>query len=232
MALGGGVELALACHAIVATPKASLAFPETGIGIYPGLGGTQRTPRRIGTGLAKWLVLSGQTLGAEEARAIGLIDKVVPYDKIDAAIAETIAEGRTDSKRTVPGTHSDRGGVLRPSRCRCSARGLGAAERRSACRQGCQENRRQGARRAAPGGRAHRSGFDQDRSMKDSRWSCPTSKRFLPRRTPTRGCRAWASGRRCSRASSVRLQPSFPITRARATASRRPRRSSKILRST
>ena len=67
MALGGGVELALACHAIVATPKASLAFPETGIGIYPGLGGTQRTPRRIGTGLAKWLVLSGQTLGAEEA---------------------------------------------------------------------------------------------------------------------------------------------------------------------
>ena len=105
MALGGGVELALACHAIVATPKASLAFPETGIGIYPGLGGTQRTPRRIGTGLAKWLVLSGQTLGAEEARAIGLVDKVVPYDKIDAAIAETIAEGRTDSKRTVPGTH-------------------------------------------------------------------------------------------------------------------------------
>ena len=50
LALGGGVELALACHAIVATPKASLAFPETGIGIYPGLGGTQRTPRRVGTG--------------------------------------------------------------------------------------------------------------------------------------------------------------------------------------
>jgi enoyl-CoA hydratase / 3-hydroxyacyl-CoA dehydrogenase len=105
MALGGGVELALACHAIVATPKASLAFPETGIGIYPGLGGTQRTPRRIGTGLAKWLVLSGQTLGAEEAQAIGLIDKVVPYDQIDAVIAETIAAGRMESKRIVPGTH-------------------------------------------------------------------------------------------------------------------------------
>ena len=91
LALGGGVELALACHAIVATPKASLAFPETGIGIYPGLGGTQRTTRRVGTGLAKWLVLTGQTLGAEEALAIGLVDEVVPHDKLDAAIAEAIA---------------------------------------------------------------------------------------------------------------------------------------------
>jgi enoyl-CoA hydratase/3-hydroxyacyl-CoA dehydrogenase len=106
LALGGGVELALACHAIVATPKASLAFPETGIGIYPGLGGTQRTPRRIGTGLAKWLVLSGQTLGADEALAIGLIDKVVPYEQLDAAITDTIAAGRpTVARRGIPGTH-------------------------------------------------------------------------------------------------------------------------------
>ena len=104
--------------------------------------------------------LSGQTVGAEEARAIGLIDKVVPYDKIDAAIAETIAEGRTDSKRTVPGTHTTVAD-LRPSRYRCSACRLGAAERRSACCQGGQENRRQSAGRAAPGGRAHRSGFYQ-----------------------------------------------------------------------
>jgi enoyl-CoA hydratase/3-hydroxyacyl-CoA dehydrogenase len=94
LALGGGVELALACHAIVATPKATLAFPETGIGIYPGLGGTQRTPRRVGTGLAKWLILSGQTIDAKEALAIGLVDKVVPYENLDAAIAETIAAGR------------------------------------------------------------------------------------------------------------------------------------------
>jgi enoyl-CoA hydratase / 3-hydroxyacyl-CoA dehydrogenase len=94
LALGGGVELALACHAIVATPKATLAFPETGIGIYPGLGGTQRTPRRIGTGLAKWLILTGQTIDAKEALAIGLVDKVVPYENLDGAIAETIAAGR------------------------------------------------------------------------------------------------------------------------------------------
>jgi enoyl-CoA hydratase/carnithine racemase len=93
LALGGGVELALACHTIVATPKASFAFPETGIGIYPGLGGTQRTPRRVGTGLAKWLILSGQTVGADEALTIGLIDRVVPYEKLDQTIATMISAG-------------------------------------------------------------------------------------------------------------------------------------------
>jgi enoyl-CoA hydratase / 3-hydroxyacyl-CoA dehydrogenase len=107
LALGGGVELALACHAIVASPKASLAFPETGIGIYPGLGGTQRTTRRIGKGLAKWLVLTGQTIDASEALAIGLVDKVVPYDDLDAAVAEVIAAGPvTDrAERPVPDSH-------------------------------------------------------------------------------------------------------------------------------
>jgi enoyl-CoA hydratase / 3-hydroxyacyl-CoA dehydrogenase len=102
LALGGGVELALACHAIVATPKATLAFPETGIGIYPGLGGTQRTPRRVGRGLAKWLVLSGQTIGAEEALAIGLVDTVVPYEQLDSAIAETLAKGPTSTRQPRP----------------------------------------------------------------------------------------------------------------------------------
>jgi enoyl-CoA hydratase/3-hydroxyacyl-CoA dehydrogenase len=106
LALGGGVEIALACHAIVATPKASLAFPETGIGIYPGLGGTQRTPRRVGTGLAKWLVLSGQTVGAEEAAAIGLVDRVVPYEELDATIAAIIAGGRPAARQpSVPESH-------------------------------------------------------------------------------------------------------------------------------
>jgi len=93
LSLGGGVELALACDWLIATPSASLAFPETGIGIYPGLGGTQRTSRRIGTGLSHWLVLTGQTVGAEEAAAIGLVDRVVPHDQLDAAVADAIAKG-------------------------------------------------------------------------------------------------------------------------------------------
>jgi enoyl-CoA hydratase/3-hydroxyacyl-CoA dehydrogenase len=104
LALGGGVEVALACHAIVATPKASFAFPETGIGIYPGLGGTQRTTRRVGTGLAKWLVLTGQVLDAETALQIGLIDRVVPREALDSTIAELVARGpiRSRDRRPLP----------------------------------------------------------------------------------------------------------------------------------
>src|SRR6185295_4372824 len=81
LALGGGVEFALACDYIVATPNAAMGFPETGIGIYPGLGGTQRTTRRIGTGLTKWLLFTGHIISAEEALAIGLIDAVAPREE-------------------------------------------------------------------------------------------------------------------------------------------------------
>jgi enoyl-CoA hydratase/3-hydroxyacyl-CoA dehydrogenase len=99
LALGGGLELALACDRIVATPKAVVAFPETGIGIYPGLGGTQRTPRRVGAGLAKWLIYTGQTIPAAQARQIGLVDAVVPYERLDATIADMIATGFEERQR-------------------------------------------------------------------------------------------------------------------------------------
>lgn len=77
LALGGGMELALCCDVLLAVPKTKIAFPETGIGIYPGLGGTQRTALRIGKGLAKYLVLTGQMLDAKTAKEIGLIDEVI-----------------------------------------------------------------------------------------------------------------------------------------------------------
>lgn len=77
LALGGGLELALACHYRVATNKALMAFPETGIGIYPGLGGTQRAPRLIGKGLAKFLISTGQMIKAEQALGYGLVDSVI-----------------------------------------------------------------------------------------------------------------------------------------------------------
>ncbi len=92
-ALGGGLELAQACDILIATPRASFAFPETGIGIYPGLGGTQRPTRRIGVGLTRWMVFTGQTLSADEAQAIGFIDKVVPHEALDAACRAAIVEG-------------------------------------------------------------------------------------------------------------------------------------------
>jgi len=107
LALGGGVELALACDYLVATPSVTMAFPETGIGIYPGLGGTQRTSRRIGTGLARWLVFTGQTVGAEEALSIGLIDEVVPHDKLDEAVRAAVARGvpRDRTQRSMAAKH-------------------------------------------------------------------------------------------------------------------------------
>jgi len=77
LALGGGLELALACDYRVGTRKSVLAFPETGIGIYPGLGGTQRASRLIGVARAKQLIASGQFINAKKAYAFGLIDAII-----------------------------------------------------------------------------------------------------------------------------------------------------------
>jgi enoyl-CoA hydratase/3-hydroxyacyl-CoA dehydrogenase len=102
LALGGGFELALACDHIIASEKAAVAFPETGIGIYPGLGGTQRTTRRVGVGLAKYLVFTGQTLSAKDAAAIGLVDRVVAPGALDAAVLEAIGKGTVTDRRPAP----------------------------------------------------------------------------------------------------------------------------------
>ncbi len=85
MALGGGLELALACDRIVLAQGATLGFPETGLGIYPGFGGTQRSQRAIGVGLAKWMIFTGKSLSSSDALKIGLVDQVVPADQLDAA---------------------------------------------------------------------------------------------------------------------------------------------------
>jgi len=82
LALGGGLELALACDYIIASNKAVLGFPETSIGIYPGLGGTQRTPRRVGLENARWLILSGELIKAQKALEIGLVDQVVESSQV------------------------------------------------------------------------------------------------------------------------------------------------------
>jgi enoyl-CoA hydratase/3-hydroxyacyl-CoA dehydrogenase len=98
LSLGGGSELALCADVILATDKGSLGFPETGIGIYPGLGGTQRTTRRIGVPLTRWLVLTGSPLDAATAAAIGLVDEVVPVERMNARIRE-LHEGAERRRR-------------------------------------------------------------------------------------------------------------------------------------
>ncbi len=107
MTLGGGVELALACHAVVASTKASFALPETGIGIYPGLGGTQRLPRIVGTELARRLILTGKPLSAKAANAAGLVAAVVPVQELDAAVASLLAAGVPDKYAADPAADAD-----------------------------------------------------------------------------------------------------------------------------
>lgn len=85
-ALGGGLELALGCHARVAAPDAKLGLPEIRLGLIPGAGGTQRLPRLIGLDAAMRLMLSGNSVTAEQAYALGLVDLVVSSDMVDAAV--------------------------------------------------------------------------------------------------------------------------------------------------
>jgi enoyl-CoA hydratase len=86
-ALGGGLELAMACDLRVAGETARLGQPEILLGIIPGAGGTQRLPRLVGPARAKELIWSGRQVRADEAHTIGLVDRVVaPYEVEDAAL--------------------------------------------------------------------------------------------------------------------------------------------------
>ena len=87
-ALGGGCELALACHIRIASEKAQLGLPEVTLGIIPGYGGTQRMARLLGKGKALELILTADRIGAVEAERIGLVNKVVPADQLMAAAEE------------------------------------------------------------------------------------------------------------------------------------------------
>ena len=81
-ALGGGCELAMACDIRVASSKAKFGQPEVGLGIIPGFGGTQRLPRLVGRGMAKYLIFTADTIDAQEALRIGLVEKVVEPDAL------------------------------------------------------------------------------------------------------------------------------------------------------
>jgi enoyl-CoA hydratase len=86
-ALGGGCELALACDVRFASEKAKFGQPEVSLGITPGFGGTQRLPRTVGLGWAKYLCLSGRFMRADEALRIGLVQAVVaPAELLPAAL--------------------------------------------------------------------------------------------------------------------------------------------------
>jgi enoyl-CoA hydratase len=85
-ALGGGLELALACDLRVAVEEASFGFPEVGLGIMPGAGGTQRLPRLVGVGRAKEMILTGDLIDAAKALEIGLVNRVTSRAEFPAAV--------------------------------------------------------------------------------------------------------------------------------------------------
>jgi enoyl-CoA hydratase len=90
-ALGGGCEIAMACTMRIASEKAVFGQPEVTLGLIPGYGGTQRLPRLVGLGRALELILTGRTVRADEALRIGLVNRVVPPDKVMEE-AESVAK--------------------------------------------------------------------------------------------------------------------------------------------
>lgn len=96
-ALGGGCELALACHLRVAADSARFGLPEVKLGICPGYGGTQRLPRLIGKGRALQLILTGEMIDAAEAYRLGLVNRVVAAAELvtvaDAMLRQMLAQG-------------------------------------------------------------------------------------------------------------------------------------------
>jgi enoyl-CoA hydratase len=107
-ALGGGCELAMACDMRIAADSAKFGQPEVNLGLMPGYGGTQRTTRLAGRGMAMYLCLTGETIGADEALRAGLVEKVVPAAELMSEakrIAKLIAERAplaiTATKRTI-----------------------------------------------------------------------------------------------------------------------------------
>ncbi|MBT8342314.1 MAG: 3-hydroxyacyl-CoA dehydrogenase/enoyl-CoA hydratase family protein [Desulfatitalea sp.] len=109
LSLGGGSELALACQQILATANGAMGFPETGIGIIPGLGGMLRMAKQVGPALTKYYTFTGASLSAEDAHTLGVVTAVVSPANVPRTLSEMIAGGKTDKyrSRSLPGAYAE-----------------------------------------------------------------------------------------------------------------------------
>lgn len=126
LSLGGGSELALACQTIVATSAGSMGFPETAIGIIPGLGGMLRTARQIGTELAKYYVFTGRTISAQDAYDLGIVSKIINPQDLEKTILE-ICNGPIPDKyrsRKLPERFAELAKVCSPDNVKALLAGL------------------------------------------------------------------------------------------------------------
>jgi enoyl-CoA hydratase len=109
-ALGGGCELAMACHVRVASENARLGTPEVKLGLMCGYAGTQRLPRLVGKGRALELLLTGEMVDAQEALRIGLVNRVVPREKLmaeaEGLLRKMIANGPVSLRFTLEAVNS------------------------------------------------------------------------------------------------------------------------------
>ena len=99
--LGGGLEIALSCDLVVATEDSKFGFPEINIGLIPGWGGTQRIARIVGRHRAKQLVMLGETIGADEALRIGLVNWVTRKEELDSFANVLVTKLKQKSSKTL-----------------------------------------------------------------------------------------------------------------------------------
>lgn len=140
-ALGGGCELALACTFRYASENAKLGLPETGLGLIPGFGGTQRLPRLVGRGRALEMILTGGMVTAVDAMAIGLVNKVYAHDDLMTAVMEVAGElaGKSALTARVALKAVNEGlGMNQDSGCRLEAALFGVAGSSGDAHEGCQ----------------------------------------------------------------------------------------------
>jgi enoyl-CoA hydratase len=115
-ALGGGLELAMACHIRYASETARLGLPEVTLGLIPGYGGTQRLPKLVGKGLANEIIFSAKMIPAQRAKEIGLVNDVFPLAELmdkTQELASTIAKNSplaiTEAIAAVNASYSENG---------------------------------------------------------------------------------------------------------------------------